>query len=225
MLTSHKSRIVSNDTDEARMILAVALVSLATASCLLLLNALPPRPLQPDWLIQVSSLFLGLGPTLLMANLAIRLTPLLMPGTENSSRWRKRSKLLALVLSLAFATSIPLQLISAERILQRQNQQDGKSITAARSAVAQITAASDLNSFRAALARVVQPQTIPQVFDENLPQLKTRTLARLEQSLRTSLEEVKRARTARRQSFWSEALRYTASAALLCLGFTALSRS
>jgi hypothetical protein len=63
------------------------------------------------------------------------------------------------------------------------------------------------------------------VFDENLPQLKTRTLARLEQSLRTSLEEVKRARTARRQSFWSEALRYTASAALLCLGFTALSRS
>jgi hypothetical protein len=225
MLTSHKSRIVSNDTDEARMILAVALVSLATASCLLLLNALPPRPLQPDWLIQVSSLFLGLGPTLLLANLAIRLTPLLMPGTENSSRWRKRSKLLAMVLSLAFATSIPLQLISAERILQGQNQQDGKSITAARSAVAQITAASDLNSFRAALARVVQPQTIPQVFDENLPQLKTRTLARLEQSLRTSLEEVKRARTARRQSFWSEALRYTASAALLCLGFTALSRS
>jgi len=225
MLTSHKSRIVSNDTDEARMILAVALVSLATAGCLLLLNTLPARPLQPDWLIQVSSLFLGLGPTLLMANLAIRLTPLLMPGTENSSRWRKRSKLLALVLSLAFATSIPLQLISAERILQGQNQQDGKSITAARSAVAQITAASDLNSFRAALARVVQPQTIPQVFDENLPQLKTRTLARLEQSLRTSLEEQKRARTARRQSFWSEALRYTASAALLCLGFTALSRS
>jgi hypothetical protein len=225
MLTSHKSRIVSNDTDEARMILAVALVSLATAGCLLLLNTLPARPLQPDWLIQVSSLFLGLGPTLLMANLAIRLTPLLMPGTENSSRWRKRSKLLAMVLSLAFATSIPLQLISAERILQGQNQQDGKSITAARSAVAQITAASDLNSFRAALARVVQPQTIPQVFDENLPQLKTRTLARLEQSLRTSLEEVKRARTARRQSFWSEALRYTASAALLCLGFTALSRS
>lgn len=225
MLTSHKSRIVSKDTDAVRMILAVALVSLATAGCLLLLNALPARPLQPDWLIQVSSLFLGLGPTLLLANLAIRLTPLLMPGTENSSRWRKRSKLLALVLSLAFATSIPLQLISAERILQGQNQQDGKSITAARSAVAQITAASDLNSFRAALARVVQPQTIPQVFDENLPQLKTRTLARLEQSLRTSLEEVKRARTARRQSFWSEALRYTASAALLCLGFTALSRS
>lgn len=225
MLTSHKSRIVYKDTDEVRMILAVALVSLATAGCLLLLNTLPARPLQPDWLIQVSSLFLGLGPTLLMANLAIRLTPLLMPGTENSSRWRKRSKLLAMVLSLAFATSIPLQLISAERILQGQNQQDGKSITAARSAVAQITAASDLNSFRAALARVVQPQTIPQVFDENLPQLKTRTLARLEQSLRTSLEEQKRARTARRQSFWSEALRYTASAALLCLGFTALSRS
>jgi hypothetical protein len=42
---------------------------------------------------------------------------------------------------------------------------------------------------------LILPQTIPQVFDENLPQLKTRTLARLEQSLRTSLEEQKRART------------------------------
>jgi hypothetical protein len=225
MLTNLQSRFVSKDTDAVRMILAVSLVALASAGCLLLLSALPIRPLQPDWLIQEINLFLGLGPTLLLANLAIRLTPLLKPGSETSSRWRRRSKMLAMLLFLAFASSIPLQLISAERIVQRQNQQDWKSITAARSAAAQIKAASDLNSFRSALAQVVQPQTIPQAFDENLIQLKTRTLASLEQSLRTSLEELKRARSARRQSFWSEALRHTASAALLCLGFTALSRS
>jgi hypothetical protein len=224
MFSSTQSPIVSKESDAARMILVVALVALASAGCLLLLNALPARPLQPERILRQGSRLLGLGPTLLLANLAIRLMPLLQPGTEDSRRWRQRSRMLAMVLSLAFALSIPVQLISAERIVQRQNQLDWNSITEARNAAAAITAASDLNSFRSALARVVQPQTIPQAFDEPLSQLKTKTLASLDQSIRSALEKLELARPARRQSFWSEALRQTASAVLLCLGLLAVSR-
>lgn len=225
MLSSAQTSSVSKDSDALRMIRAVAVAALASVVCLLLLGALPPRLLQPEWLIDLGSSMLGFGPTLLMASLAIRLTLLLKQQPEGFQRWRQRSRMLAMVLCLAFAAWIPLQLISAERILQRQSQQEGNIIRAARRTADAIAAAGDLNSFRSALARVVQAQTIPQTFDQPLNQLKTSTLANLESTIQRTLKEQKQARSARRQAFWIEALRNAGSAALLCLALAVIARS
>jgi hypothetical protein len=224
MFTNASSSFVSKEIDAVRMIQGVALATLASV-CILLLSEPPAWPIQPEWLHGQGNRLLRLGPMLLIACVALRLTPLLRPDTAGSSRWSHRSRLLAMVLALAFGVLIPLLLISGERVLQRQNQQDLNTIRATRATAVAIAEASDLNSFRAALARVVQPQTIPEAFDQPLSQLKASTLAGLERSLRTTRRQLEQASAARSQRFLTAALGQAASAALLCLGFAAVARS
>lgn len=208
----------------AKLVTGVSLAVLAAAACLVLLSALPARPLQPEWLLEQCDRLLGLGPSLLMACLAIRLTPLLRQGSVGANRWLQRSRILTSLLAVLVLLVIPLQLNSSERMLQRQNRQELRTLSAARTAARAIAAATDPDSFRAALAQVVQPQTIPLVFDQPLSQVKAETLAGLQRSIRQTEREAARSRKARRQRFLIESFRRTATAALLCLGMAAVAR-
>lgn len=225
MLPKAQTSFISRETDAARMILGVSLAVLTAAACLALLSELPPRPLQPEWILAMGSRLRGLGPSALLACLGIRLTPLLRPRNHAVRRWARRCQVLAGLIAIGWLLLIPLQLISAEIILQRQNANETSVITAARRTADEIGAAQDLSSFRAALGQVVQPQTIPLTFEQPLSQLKANTLAGLDRSIRRSLQELNSTQADRRRAFWRTAVGNTVPAASLGLGFAAIARS
>ena len=188
-----------------------------------LINAAPPRLLDPAWQLNLIGLLLGSGVIALIGALLICLAKAFNPG---DSQIQKRSHLvrtLAKWVALGWLLLIPLQLFLGVRLI---NSQGSTEIEQIRSLERVAKAVRDSNSefeLRQAMAQVpnqppLPPLTVP------LSVAKANLLAQFQKTINTAKNNQEQGSSNRLQTWLKEAFRNTLQSLLLTLGFLALGK-
>ena len=188
-----------------------------------LINAAPPRLLDPAWQLNLIGLLLGSGAMALIGALLICLARLF---NLSDSQLQKRVQLvrkLAVWVALGWLLLIPLQLFLGVRLINSKGSEEIQQIQSLERIAKAVRDSNSEFELREALAQVpnqppLPPLTVP------LPVAKANLLAQFQKTVNTAKNNQEQGSSNRLQVWIKEAFRNSLQSVLLSLGFMAIGK-
>ena len=188
-----------------------------------LINAAPPRLLDPTWLLNLVGLLLSSGTIALIGALLICLARLF---NLSNSKLQKRAQFvrkLAVWVALGWLLLIPLQLFLGVRLINSKGSEEIQQIQSLERIAKAVRDANSEFELRQALAQVpnqppLPPLTVP------LPVAKANLLAQFQKTVNTAKNNQEQGSSTRLQIWLKEAFRNSLQSLLLSLGFIAIGK-
>lgn len=188
-----------------------------------IINAAPPRLLDPAWQLNLIGLLLGSGAIALIGALLICLARLF---NLSNSQLQKRVQLvrkLAVWVALGWLLLIPLQLFVGVRLINTKSSEEIQQIQSLERIAKAVRDSNSEFELRQALAQVpnqppLPPLTVP------LPVAKANLLAQFQKTVNTAKNNQEQGSSTRLQIWLKEAFRNSLQSLLLSLGFIAIGK-
>lgn len=188
-----------------------------------LINAAPPRLIDPAWQLNLIGLLLGSGGIALIGALLICLARIF---DQNDRQLQKRAQLvrtLATWVALGWLLLIPLQLFLGFRLINSQGSSELGQIEAIERVAKAVRDANSEFELRKAMALVPNQPPLP-TLTVPLPVAKANLLAQFQKTINTAKNSQDLGSSNRLQTWLKEAFRNSIQSLLLSLGFLALGK-
>ena len=182
----------------------------------------PLRLAAAEWQLSLISSILSAGFNLLIGSTLIIVAQMFNTRESTLQRWQLTVSRLASWFVIFLILIIPLQFFLGSRVLKQQAIPPTEAINNLKGIVNKISAINSEPEFRAFVASLPNPPTLPDKFDAPFPVIKQRAIVNTNAQINAATNNLTTQKSQALQLFLQEAVRNTCQAILLATAFSIL---